>query len=88
MEFFIFFYRFLIVDYLDKLNLRFKRKAQTAEPTAEDSNEDDDSLGDYDFESDDSDVPKSNGGKTKRSTANYLERELQSDVKNLDYNLK
>lgn len=67
---------------------RFKRKAQNDETVAQDRKADDDLLNDYDFESDDSDVPKRTAGKTKRSTANYLERELQADVKNLDYNLK
>lgn len=73
----------LPVDYLDKLNLRFKRDA--ANHGQQKNGESGDSEN-YDFESNDSDQPQR--GKHKRSAATYLERELQRDVKDLNYNLK
>lgn len=41
---------------------------------------------DYNFESEDSD--KTNHNVKKRSAAKYLERELQTDVNDLNYNLR
>lgn len=64
-------------EYLDKMNLRFRRAANETAQTFENVDEDE-----YEHEFEDSDKPRS-----KRAASSDA-RDLQNDVKDLNYDLK